>query len=270
MCELLGVSTSQPVRLFYSLDEFAKHGGRSHANRSGWGIAYYQDGDVLLIREALPAAGSAWVRFLEDHGLLSHCTISHVRYASVGAETLVNTHPFRRELGGRMHIFAHNGSLPDLRQSMPYEGNQFRAVGETDSEFAFCILLQRLAGLWQIADGGVPPIEARLDIVEDTASTFRQLGTANFLYADGDVLFAHAHKRRFDEGGAFGPPRPPGLCLGQTREVARGLDIRWPVSKTDGLMVASVPLTSNGWTPLDEGAVLAIRDGKIVARRGCT
>lgn len=266
MCELFGVSTSQPVRLFCSLDEFSKHGGGSHVNRSGWGIAYYQERDVLLIREALPAAGSPWVNFLETHGLKSHCTISHVRYASIGAETLVNTHPFRRELGGRMHIFAHNGSLPDIDQSMPYESDLFRPVGETDSEHAFCLLLQRLARLWQQAAGDVPSLSARMDIVQDTAATFRQSGSANFLYADGDVLFAHAHKRRFDEDGTFGPSRPPGLCLGDTREVARGLDIRWPVSKTDGVMVASVPLTQNGWTPLAEGTVLAIRDGKVVAR----
>ncbi len=266
MCELFAVSTSQPIRLYCSLNEFAKHGGRSHVNRSGWGIAYYQDKDVLLVREALPAAGSPWVEFLERHGLLSHCTMAHVRYASVGAATLVNTHPFRRELGGRMHVFAHNGSLPDIERTHPFEGPQFRPVGETDSEHAFCVLLQRLAGLWRKADGDVPPLAARMEVVAGTAAEFRKSGTANFLYADGDVLFAHAHKRRFDDGGTFGPPRPPGLCLGDTREVARGLDIRWPVSKTNGVMVASVPLTENGWTPLAEGTVLAIRDGEVVAR----
>ncbi len=266
MCELFGVSTSIPVRIFCSLEEFSDHGGGSHANRSGWGIAYYDDKDVLLVREALPAAGSPWIKFLETHGLRSHCTIAHVRYASIGAPTLVNTHPFRRELGGRMHVFAHNGSLPDIDKRLPFEGIEFRPVGETDSEHAFCLLLQRLAALWHSAGSEVPTLSDRLEVIGRTAQDLRALGSANFLYSDGDVLFAHGHRRRFEQNGVFGPARPPGLCLGDTREVVQGLDIRWPVAETKGVMVASVPLTDTGWEPLPEGTILAMRDGQIVER----
>lgn len=165
-----------------------------------------------------------------------------------------------------MHIFAHNGSLLEIEQKLPFEADEFRPVGETDSEYAFCLLLQRLAPVWRQADGDLPPLSVRMDIIAGTAAELRQLGSANFLYADGDILFAHADKRRFDQDGSFGPIRPPGLCLGNTREVARGLDIKWPVAKTNGAMVASVPLTQNGWTPLEEGTVLALRDGTVVAR----
>ena len=38
MCELFAVSSSAPVAVRYSLNEFAKHGGLTHANKSGWGI----------------------------------------------------------------------------------------------------------------------------------------------------------------------------------------------------------------------------------------
>ncbi|MEX3008720.1 class II glutamine amidotransferase [Hoeflea sp. TYP-13] len=266
MCELFGVSTSKPVRLYCSLEEFAKHGGRSHVNRSGWGVAYYEDNDVLLIREALPASQSPWIEFLETHGLTSQCIISHVRYATAGAPSIVNTHPFRRELGGRMHVFAHNGSLEDIETRLGFESDEFRPVGQTDSEYAFCLMLQRLSPLWHRAGGSVPRLDERLDVVSHTAAELRRLGSANFLYADGDVLFAHADKRRFDVDGKFGEIRPPGLCLGRTREVAKGLDISWPVAKTNGLMVASVPLTSSGWTPLGEGTVIALRDGEEIAR----
>ena len=138
MCELFGVSTSEPVRLYCSLDEFAKHGGRSHINRSGWGVAYYKDNDVLLVREALPAAQSPWIGFLESHGLTSNCTICHVRYATMGAPSIVNTHPFRRELGGHMHVFAHNGGLPSIDAELPFESDYFRPVGQTD--FRVCLL----------------------------------------------------------------------------------------------------------------------------------
>lgn len=266
MCELFGVSTSEPVRLYCSLDAFAKHGGGSHANRSGWGVAYYQDNDVLLIREALPAAHSPWIGFLESHGLTSNCTICHVRYATMGAPSIVNTHPFRRELGGHMHIFAHNGGLPSVAEELPFESEQFRPVGQTDSEYAFCILLQRLTPLWQSSGSKVPALADRLDGVARTAADLRRLGTANFLYADGDVLFAHADRRRFDVDGEFGEPRPPGLCIGDTRDLVKGMEIRWPVAATSGILVASVPLTPEGWRPLEEGTVIALRDGEEVAR----
>lgn len=266
MCELFGVSTSQPVRLHCSLEEFAQHGGRSHVNRSGWGVAYYEDNDVLLVREPCPAAESSWIGFLERHGLTSKCIISHVRYATAGPPSIVNTHPFRRELGGSMHVFAHNGSLSDIENNLAFETPFFRPVGQTDSEYAFCLLLQRLSPLWQAADGGVPSLPDRLDVVARTAADLRRLGSANFLYADGDVLFAHAHKRRFDVDGKFGEIRPPGLCLAQTVDVTKGLKINWPVARTQGVMVASVPLSETGWEPLEEGTVVALRDGEEVAR----
>ncbi|MDA4844052.1 class II glutamine amidotransferase [Hoeflea poritis] len=266
MCELFGVSTSEPVRLYCSLDEFAKHGGGSHVNRSGWGVAYYEDNDVLLIREALPAVQSPWIGFLESHGLTSNCTICHVRYASVGAPSIVNTHPFRRELGGHMHVFAHNGTLSSIEKKLPFESSEFRPVGQTDSEYAFCILLQRLAPLWQASATEAPALADRLNVVVQTAADLRRQGAANFLYADGDVLFAHADRRRFDVDGEFGEPRPPGLCLGYTRDLVKGMEIKWPVTATAGILVASVPLTGEGWVPLEEGTVIALREGEEVAR----
>ena len=266
MCELFGVSTSTAVRLYYSLGEFAQHGGAKHINRSGWGIAYYIGKDVLLIRDVEAAMQSPWVSFLEEHGLKSHCTISHVRYATRGAPVIANTHPFRRELGGRMHVFAHNGDIGSIFRRIPFESRDFRPVGATDSEYAFCILLQRLASVWGACDGSVPDLQKRLDVIVETAAEFRKLGSANFLYSDSDVLFAHGHRRRFDDDGTFGPPRPPGLCIGKTRQVAKGLEIEWPASKTAGVMVASVPLTENGWEPLPEGCVIALNNGREVAR----
>lgn len=266
MCELFGVSTPVPVRILCSLEEFAKHGGGSHMNRSGWGVAYYEGKDVLLVRQALPAVHNPWIKFLETHGLSSHCTIAHVRHATFGEPTLVNTHPFRRELGGRMHIFAHNGSLPDIEGRLPFEREEFRPVGETDSEHAFCLLLQRLTPLWRAYRGDQPSLAERLDVVTRTAADLRKLGAANFLYSDGDVLFAHGHRRRYDRDGVFGPPEPPGLWIGETLETAHMFNVSVPTAQTRGVTVASVPLTRNGWTPLAEGAVVALRDGALVAR----
>lgn len=179
---------------------------------------------------------------------------------------MVNTHPFVRELGGRMHAFAHNGSMHDFETSLPFETDVFRPVGQTDSEHAFCVLLQRLAPLWAQADRAVPTLDARLEIVTQTAAQFRTLGTANFLYADGDVLFAHGHKRRYDVDGTFGEVRPPGLCVTRAVRFAEALNMSPADLQSDGMLVASVPLSDEGWEPLGEGTIIALRNGLEVAR----
>ena len=58
MCELLALSSNQPATVSFSLMQFAPHGGFSGPHKDGWGIGYYQDRDVLLIKEAEAAADS--------------------------------------------------------------------------------------------------------------------------------------------------------------------------------------------------------------------
>lgn len=268
MCELLGFSSSLPAYVKYSLHEFARHGGAICPNKSGWGIAYKEGRDVVLFKEPAPASDSSLVKFIESHPLQTTCAIAHVRYATAGSPNYANTHPFVRELGGQQHVFAHNGELKEISQRMPLGNDGFRPVGETDSEHAFCFLLNRLRLLWRQAPG-TPPLTKRMDIVARTAAELRLLGTANFLYSDGDVLFVHAHRRRWVEGGHISEPRPPGLSLsefGATDLATRGLDVKGLQPETVMALVASVPLTADGWMPLPEGVVLALSAGREMAR----
>lgn len=267
MCELFGLSSSAPVEVKYSLHSFAEHGGLIHPNKSGWGIAYHEGKDVLLIKEPAPASDSPWVRFVESQPLTSTCIVAHVRYATAGLPSYANTHPFVRELGGRMHFFAHNGGFDGIWDKFPLAPDSFHPVGETDSEYGFCLLLGRLAPLWRRSDGP-PPLQDRLDVVAETAADLRRLGSANFLYSDGDLLFAHAHRRHWDEGGGrFSEPRPPGLSMAKRRDLlVKGLHVALPDEDTDALFLASVPLTAEGWTAIPEGTVLALRDGSEQAR----
>ena len=68
--------------------------------------------------------------------------IAHIRKATQGHVALENCHPFVRELWGRYWVFAHNGDLKDFH---PRLHGAFRPVGGTDSERAFCWLMQELA-----------------------------------------------------------------------------------------------------------------------------
>ena len=246
MCELFAMSSRLPTDVRSSLEAFARHGGLEGPHKDGWGLAYYADGDVRLIKEAEPASRSECVRFIHEHPFASGIVISHIRHATQGGMAMKNCQPFARELGGRMHVFAHNGDLdlPRLRKRMPLR--RFHPVGDTDSEYAFCALLDRLR---------VPaPLDERLEVVAQFAAALRTLGPANFLYTDGDALFIHGHKRRHR---AATPPAPPGLQV-LCRRCTPGQQV---------LLAASVPLTDEpGWQALGEGELIAAQRGGIVAR----
>jgi predicted glutamine amidotransferase len=104
-----------------------------------------------------------------------------------------------------MHVFAHNGDLDRARLHASLAPGCERPVGESDSEYAFCALLARMRAAWTGA--GPPPIEERLGLLTAFAAELRALGPANFLYADGDAVFAHGHERT-QPGGAHRTARP--------------------------------------------------------------
>jgi len=67
--------------------------------------------------------------------------VAHVRLATAGGRTVVNTHPFA--MNGR--IMAHNGSFGELRQVDEQLGPYRRLVlGDTDSERYFALITQQV------------------------------------------------------------------------------------------------------------------------------
>ena len=268
MCELFAMSSRYPTSVGFSLETLAQRGGHDGPHKDGWGVAYFEDHDVFLLRESSPAAESGLVRFMEKNGPPSNLVLSHIRLATQGEPALRNTQPFQRELGGRAHVFAHNGNLSEVRNKCHLDSHRFTPVGNTDSEFAFCCLLERLGKLWDKATGKPPSVESRLDIVAQFAASFRLLGPLNFIYSDGDALFVHAHRRKQDDGRI----RPPGLhlltrsCNEQAVDLTQSGVLMAPVAQELAL-VASVPLTDEPWEPIGEGEVVAMTQGLVWARK---
>ncbi|MDP1900659.1 MAG: class II glutamine amidotransferase [Rubrivivax sp.] len=268
MCELFAMSAKYPSTVQLSLEEFSRHGGLSGPHKDGWGIAWYEDRDVSLVKEASPAARSACVRFIQGQPFVTTFALSHVRKATRGAVALRNCQPFVRELGGAWHSFAHNGDLPGIEADACLQPRDFRPIGETDSERAFCALLDRLRPLW-LADRA-PDLQARRRVVEAFARELRERGPANFLYCDGDALFAHADRRHHDDGTI----RPPGLwrltrhCPQGGEVSAAGLHIEAQGGEQNVVLFASVPLTSEGWVPLARGEILMARCGLLQPSEG--
>jgi predicted glutamine amidotransferase len=268
LCELFAMSSRYPTSVGFSLEVLARRGGYEGPNKDGWGVAYFEGNDAFVLREPRPAAESGLVQFMEKNGPPSKLVLSHIRHATQGAPALRNTQPFQRELAGRVHVFAHNGTLPAIREQCQLRTLRYRPVGETDSELAFCCLLERLEAVWSNTNGVPPPIEARLEIVADFAEWLRPLGPFNFTYADGDTLFAHSHRRTQSDGQI----RPPGLhmlvrsCNEQAIDLSQSGIMMAPIAQ-ELTLVASVPLTGEAWRPIAEGDVIAVKEGMVRAEK---
>ena len=262
MCELLAMSTRHATQLTLSLRALASHSGPASGTRDGWGAAYFQGRDVALFREPIPASDSPLVRWLEQGGPSTTLAIAHIRRATLGTVGLSNTQPFVRELAGRAHVFAHNGHLPGIAQSQALAFDRYRPIGDTDSEHAFCALLERMHGLWHRA-ATPPSVQQRWAVVTQFAADLRPLGPANFLYADGEVLFAHGHRRIHPETGRIEPPglfrltRPCGMV--QRPPTAPSATVA-PMAQTVTL-ITSVPFGNEEWLPFAEGEVVVVSAG---------
>jgi glutamine amidotransferase len=103
----------------------------------------------------------------------------------------------------------------------------------------------------------VPTVEARRAVVERFAADLRPLGPANFIYADGELLFAHGHRRT----QADGERRPPGLHVSERACTCDG------GASQRVVLFASVPLSDGGWRPFEDGELIVARRGEVLSPR---
>lgn len=269
MCELFAMSSRQGATVSFSFEEFSRRGGLTGPHGDGWGVAFFEGGDARVVREPAPASSSPCVRFIERYPIRSTLVLSHVRHATRGEVSLANTQPFARELGGRLHVFAHNGHLAGVPEPDGLPLGRFRPIGDTDSEHAFCALLARLEPLW-LRDTGPPTLAERMAVVAEFAAALRSRGPANFLYTDAELLFAHGHERR----QLHGRIEPPGLHLllrhcplepGSGRPTG-GVRVSPTDDGQEVLLLASVPLTSEAWQALAPGEIVVLSRGRLLAR----
>ena len=185
MCQLLGMNANTPTDVMFSFTGFAS---RAQEHKDGFGIAFFEDAGVRLMVDAQSARTSPVAEMVRRFPIRSSNIVAHIRKATQGRVTLANTHPFVRELWGRYWVFAHNG---DLKGYAPRLHGAFRPVGETDSERAFCWLMQELAK----AHASVPPIAELTATLRELAPAVAAHGSFNFLLDNGQALWAHCSTR---------------------------------------------------------------------------
>ena len=155
MCQLLGMNCNVPTDICFSFTGFQARGGATDVHSDGWGIAFFEGRGTRVFLEPKPSCTSPLAELVRQYPIHSKNVIAHIRKATQGAVGLENTHPFMRELWGRYWIFAHNGNLLEFA---PELDGYYIPVGVTDSERAFCWLLQKLRRRF----GSTPPAVAEL------------------------------------------------------------------------------------------------------------
>ena len=190
MCELAAMIAACPTDLGHALQALIPRGGQTGPHADGWGLATYEGRAAHVFKEAQPASQSRCLEFISQSPQRTRLAIAHIRKANPvnTAISLANTHPFEREVQGRTVVFAHNGVLPGVFD-LPL--GRYRPIGETDSEWAFCLLLERLALVPGIF--AEEKLGALAQIVERTALELSALGKCNFLLSEGRHLFAYGH-----------------------------------------------------------------------------
>src|SRR3990172_705307 len=196
MCQLFGISSRLPTNVTFSLSVLGERGGGTGPHGDGWGIAFHEGRDFRLIKEAAPAFDSACLKFIETHDFSSEIVISHIRQASAPkALSYANTHPFVRELYGYAHVFAHNGEIPGLLQDPRFEPSCYFPLGDTDSEKAFCLLMDRLRN--ELTRETILDRSRKLPIIQSWAKEVSAFGIFNFLFSDTQFLYAHRSTQLF-------------------------------------------------------------------------
>ncbi|MHA1577962.1 MAG: class II glutamine amidotransferase [Candidatus Thorarchaeota archaeon] len=265
MCDLLGMSFSTPINARISLDIFQLRG---EANPDGWGLAYYRDERLQVIKEAKAAFTSTLFDFIENYPQ-SKTFISHVRRSTRGEPSYLNTHPFYRHVvtasTTEEYSFAHNGTLTDLTN---LHLESFKPLGETDSEHAFCHILDAITKQkiihWDQSDFRF--LENLLRGINSSANTF------NCIFSDGSYLFCYSDENRHNDGLRF---IRHDEAIGHVEIVADDIKLGsieiqsaniGGLNETDqtGYVIVTRALTDDAWVEFEPGELIVFKDGEIV------
>ncbi|MCA9600725.1 MAG: class II glutamine amidotransferase [Myxococcales bacterium] len=166
---------------------------------SGYGVGFYQGGEVLLMKRPLfERTDLHWSEVVGD--VQTDCAVAHLRRGmTVGAFRTDNTHPFRM----RQWLFAHNGAIDKfeaMRERLMEQLPDFirrNLRGQTDSEHFFHLILSFLHDSGQldnpdIADTYVlPALRSSVAMLEQLSS---EVGAApptlNLVLATGRRMYA--------------------------------------------------------------------------------
>jgi len=178
MCRILGCVAAEPISIEHEL----LRGDnplivQSEDHDSGWGMAVYQQADCEqpeLVR--FPEAAYSNGEFQSATSMRGRIFNAHLRRATLGGLTLVNTHPF---VMGE-YSFSHNGTV--IRYPSLIEPGCSPPQGETDSEHLFS---------WLMCHFDSTDPRGSLRKLVKTCIERSAFSGLNFLFSDGQRLYAY-------------------------------------------------------------------------------
>jgi predicted glutamine amidotransferase len=161
----------------------------------GWGIGFYQAGEVLLRRR--PTDDREVIDMAQAAAAIhTDVLIGHARCATVGSLRTENTHPFRY----RGWLFAQTGTISGfarLRERLLESQPEFlrrNVRGETDSELFFYLFLSFLHDAGHLTDGATAP-EQIVSALRATVSLVDRLSAEEGFSANsGDALVTNGEQ----------------------------------------------------------------------------
>lgn len=251
MCQLLGMNCATPTDITFSFRGFSQRAGITSDHSDGFGIAFFEDKACRLFVDNQSAVESPIAELVCNYPIKSRNVIAHIRKATQGKINLENSHPFSRELWGRQWIFAHNGDLKDF---IPELSGRFTPVGNTDSERAFCYLLDQLVKRFGYDE---PKLDQVFDLLAEISPSIAEHGTFNFCLSNGQALFTYATTKLHWLVREY-PFKPAQLI-----DIEVEVDFSQVTTPEDRVAVITTePLTQNEeWTAFQEGEMILFRDG---------
>jgi len=279
MCRLFGfrsVLSSHVHASLVSADNALVNQSERHPD--GWGVAYYREGAPHLLKSTRTALECSL--FQRVSGVVtSETVVAHLRKATQGALSVLNTHPFQYG----PWVFAHNGNIkafgsvrPRLLAAIAPELRTF-ILGETDSELIFYLILTHLrargdlrARDYPVADVCGAIAAARGQIV-GLAGEFSRADDGDpqdtyltFLLTNGVVMVAHQGGKALHYSTYKGRCPERDTCWAFARECEEET-----TGHVNHLIVSSEPLQGeNVWLPMAAGQMVGVDGGMTLHRVG--
>lgn len=230
MCMMLAIDTKAPIEANQLVGALFSHG---NDNPDGWGLSYLpagKDARRVAVREAANAAQSERAQAILREPIEAAHLIAHIRYASVGPQSIENCHPFERtDKAGRDWVLAHNGTLFEPGMVKSYHAQR---RGTTDSE----AILPYLIEASDAAEAQGLGEEDRLEAIERAVAAIAPGNKLDLVFTDGVYSFAYTN---------------------DANHTLYRLEVE------EGWECATAPLDGRYWEPMPLCQLVAVRDGSV-------
>ena len=268
MCQLLGMNCNTPTDIGFSFTGFRQRGGLTDHHEDGFGIAFFEKSEsgrigLRQFHDNKPSYLSPVADLINHYPIEAMNVIAHIRRATTGEKSnLSNLHPFVREVWGEQWVFAHNGQMTasfiSRTERLHANGNAeyYSPVGATDSELAFCYLLNRLKATFKSR----PSDEVLFAFLTAQCRYLSANGLFNCLISNGDWQFAYASSLLFylTRKAPFGEAN-----LSDDEMSVNFGDIT--TAKDKVTIIVTIPLTNNEkWQQIAVDECVVFKNGDVV------